>query len=74
MLFLLSQIYQIAGFSGDKEEKIRDEGQNHRKPRDVYSATHETACFDFYQPALKKNPNTKIYLSPDEICHSMNFG
>lgn len=54
MLFLLSQIYQIARFSGDKEEKIRDEGQNHSKPRDVYSATHETACFDFYQLALKR--------------------
>lgn len=62
-LFLLSQTHWVRGYIGDKEEKTWDGGQVHRKQRDVNSATHEEASFDFYQPALKKKTqNTKIYL------------
>lgn len=55
-LFLLSQTRWVGGYTGDKEEKTWDGGQVHRKQRDVNSATHEAASFEFYQPALKKTP------------------
>lgn len=56
LLFLLSQTRWVGGYTGDKEEKTWDGGQVHRKQRDVNSATHEAASFEFYQPALKKTP------------------